>query len=115
MVQEMPKISTHKFYNEVAARFPALWPQMPEWEWINIHDGMAPNTPVISDMLERVFDASELVLVLHSEPGVAFSLSKSEVVDYVAKHVLKYEIQVSDRMFTSFVSVSLHGVATSDA
>lgn len=108
-------MSPIEFYDDVALQFPALWPQRPEWEWVNVHDGKAPLPEAISALLKRRIGTQEVVVLVRSDPGVAFSLPLEEAVGYVAAHVLKHEVQVSNPLFTSFVSVSRTGVATGDA
>jgi len=99
-------------YDRVAMKFPPVWPQNPEWVWINVHDGKAARPNAISEVLERYISSSEIVVIVHSEPGVGVVLPKERAVTYIAEHVLRYEIQASDPQFTCFVAVSRAGVAT---
>jgi len=108
-------MSPAEFFDEIALRFPALWPQMPEWDWVNVHDGEAPMTTVISELLERLIGTQEVVVLVHSEPGIAVALPMESAARYIATYVLKHEVQVSDPLFTHFVTVSKTGVATGDA
>jgi hypothetical protein len=101
-----------ELYEEVVREFPPMWPQAPEWEWVNVHDGKAPKLDAISDLLERCISSSDVIVVVHSEPGTAVKLSKASAANYMAGHVLEHEVQASDPVFTCFVSVSRTGVAT---
>jgi len=40
-------MSPSELYDEVAIRFPALWPKSPDWAWVNVHDGKAPKLGVL--------------------------------------------------------------------
>ncbi|MEO8023754.1 hypothetical protein [Polaromonas sp.] len=104
-----------ELYDELAVYFPALWPQSPNWTWINVHDGQNANVKAISELVDRTFALAEVVVLVHAEPGVATRLSRKEAANYVAQFVLKHEVQVSDSTLSRFVSVSLQGVATNDA
>ena len=99
-------------YDRVAIEFPPVWPQNPEWVWINVHDGKAAKPNAISELLERYISSSEIVVVVHSEPGAGVVLPRERAVTYIAEHVLKHEVQASDPQFTCFVAVSRAGVAT---
>ena len=99
-------------YDQVAIEFPPVWPQNPEWVWINVHDGKAAKPTAISEVLERYISSSEVVVVVHSEPGAGVVLPRERAVAYIAEHVLRHEIQASDPQFTCFVAVSRAGVAT---
>jgi len=101
-----------ELYDQVAIEFPWAWPQDPRWVWVNVHDGKAPKLNAISDLLERYIGSSEVVVVVHSEPGIAAVLPKRSAVSYIAGHVLEHEIQASDPLFTCFVTVSRSGVGT---
>ena len=104
-----------ELYEEVARKFPALWPSMPQWTWVNVHDGEAPKLELLAALLESCIATPEVVVVVHATPGTAVRMSRRGVIDYLAPHVLKHEIQVSDPGFKSFLSVSLTGTATCDA
>ena len=101
-----------QLYERVALEFPPVWPRRPEWKWVNVHDGMTPKLDAISDLLESSINSSEVVVIVHSEPGIAAVLSKTSAVGYIAQHVIQYEIQASDPLFTCFVAVSRAGVGT---
>ena len=104
-----------QFYDEITLRFPPLWPLMPEWEWVNVHDGQVPMLKVIAGLLNQHIGTQEVVILVHSEPGVAVTLPIESAAKYVATHILQHEIQVSDPLFEHFVSVSKTGLATGDA
>lgn len=88
---------------------------MPEWRWVNVHDGKAPLVESIAAMLTQCIGSESVVVVVHAEPGLAEMLPIEVAANYIAPHVLKHEVQVSDPHFTRFVSVSRSGVATGDA
>jgi hypothetical protein len=102
-------------YEEVARKFPALWPSMPQWTWVNVHDGETPKLDLLADLLERHIATAEVVVVVHATPGTAAKISIREVIEHLAPHILMHEIQVSDPGFERFLSVSLAGTATCDA
>lgn len=104
-----------ELYEELAVSFPALWPQSPKWSWINVHDGQNPIVQAISQLINRTLAASEVIVLVHSEPGMASRLRREDAASYVAQYVLKHEVQVSDSDLNRFVSVSLQGLATNDA
>ena len=104
-----------ELYEEVARQFPALWPSMPQWTWVNVHDGETPKLELLAALLQRCIATPEVVVVIHATPGTAARMPRREVIDYLAPHVFKHEIQVSDLGFKSFLSVSLAGTATCDA
>jgi hypothetical protein len=104
-----------ELYDDIALRFPSLWPMMPEWQWVNIHDGREPTLEAISALLERHLGSSSVVVVVHSEPGTAVTLPIDTAPSYIAPYVLQHDVQVSDPLFERFVSISTTGVATADA
>lgn len=108
-------MSPAEFYDEIALSFPALWPSSPEWTWVNIHDGTLPKVNVISEMLDRVLTSSEVVVLVHSQPGEAVTMSRESAAGYVSQFVLKHDIQVADPERKLFVSITCQGVATGDA
>lgn len=97
-------------YDDLAREFPPVHSE--DHEWVNVHDGQAPNLGAMFDLVEHHIPSPEVVVVVHCEPGVAAVLPKADVVGYVAGHVLKHEIQMSDPLFNCFVAVSRSGVAT---
>lgn len=104
-----------ELYDELAISFPPLWPESPKWTWINVHDGQGPNLQAISEIVDRTLSSSKVIVLVHSEPGVATWLPREEVARYVAQFILKHEVQVSDPQLNRFVSVNRHGLATDDA
>ena len=105
-------MSPTELYAEVAIEFPAMWPQSPQWVWVNVHDGSAPQLNVLTALLERHISSSEVIVIVHSEPGIGAAMPKGSAAGYIARYILHYEVQVSDPLFTSFVAVSRTGVAT---
>ena len=96
-------------YEELSTEFPAVWPEDHVWE--NVHDGKAVRLDALSALLVRHIDSHEVVVVVHSDPGVGIVLPRESAASYIAPHVLKHEIQVSDPHFKHFVAVSRSGVA----
>lgn len=70
---------------------------------------------VLSALLKQHVASESVVVLVHSEPGVAAAIPIEAAANYIGPHVLKHEVQVSDPRFTRFVSISKSGVATSDA
>jgi len=103
-------MSPTEIYDEFAIEFPAVWPEDHEWE--NVHDGQAAKLDAISGLLDRYISSSEVVVIVHSNPGVGAVLPRERAAGYIAGYVLAHEIQVSDPLFTCFVAVSCSGVAT---
>lgn len=108
-------MSPTELYEAVAGKFPAAWPQMPAWRWVNLHDGTAPRLHDIADLLTHNIDSPEVLVLVHAEPGFAIAMPKESAAAYIANHLLKQEIQVSDPQFTQFITISRAGVATPDA
>jgi hypothetical protein len=104
-----------EIYDEMVLQFPAMYPESPNWTWINVHDGMSPSLDTISDLLMRYISSSEVIVLVHSELGIGVVLSKESAANYIAGYVLKHDIQASDPQFTTFVTISRYGVATGDA
>ena len=104
-----------ELYDEVALDFPSMWPKQPDWTWVNIHDGQGLKSGVLAELVEGTINSSDVIVVVHSTPGIAARLPIENLEDYVAKNILVHEFQVSDPHFDRFVSVSLEGVATCDA
>ncbi|MEQ1486108.1 hypothetical protein [Methyloglobulus sp.] len=102
-------------YDEVVHQFPAMCPEQPEWEWVNVHDGVEAKLDTISNLLEHYISSSEVIVLVHSEPGIGVVMPKGNAANYIAGYVLKHDIQTSDPQFTCFVTVSRYGVATGDA
>jgi hypothetical protein len=101
-------------YEQLAVSFPPMWPQMPAWQWVNVHDEQEPKIKLLSELVEGTLESSEVVVLVHSEPGLAVRLPRELAAQYVARFILKCDIQVSDASFTRFVSVSAHGLASAD-
>ena len=104
-----------EFYEEIMLSFPPLWPSSPECKWINVHDGVRPNVHLISEMLDQALISSEVVVLIHSEPGQAINMPRERAAAYLSKFVLKCDIQISDLDQNRFISISRQGDATSDA
>ena len=102
-------------YGEFALQFPSLWPSMPEWNWVSVHDGVSSRLDVIAQLLEGVVESAQVVVIVHAQPGIGVVLPRESATNYIAKYVLQYDVQASDPIFNRFVSISRIGVATSDA
>ncbi|MES2933228.1 MAG: hypothetical protein V4805_07050 [Pseudomonadota bacterium] len=107
--------SPTELYDEIAIEFPAMWPQRPEWVWVNVHDDSELSMNSISALIDRYISSPEVVVIVHSAPGIGARLSKEDAASFIGPYVLAHDIQVSDSLFTHFLSVSRHGVATGDA
>jgi hypothetical protein len=103
-------MSPTEFYEEVVMEFPLVHPE--DHEWVNVHDGRAPKLEAIAGLVDRYINSPEVVVIVHSEPGIGATLPKASVARYIAGHILKHEIVVSDSLFACFVAVSCSGVAT---
>lgn len=108
-------MDTTDLYDEIGISFPPLWPSDPQWSWVNVHDGKEPQAQAIADLVNRTLTSSEVIVAVHSQPGVALQMAKEKVPAYIAPFILKHEIQVADLEFKHFVSIALSGVATNDA
>ena len=102
-------------YDDLVIQFPLLWPQNPEWSWVNVHDGQEPKVQVLSDLLDQVFASPEVIVLVRSTPGIAVQMPRPAAAKYVAQFVLLHEVQIADPELNRFVSVASSGVATSDA
>lgn len=105
-------MSPNEIYNDAALEFPAVWPQDPKHNWESLYDGKLPSIERISNLLARHIDASELIVLLHSEPGIGVIASKDAATKFIADHFLEADIQVADRHYTCFVEISRVGVGT---
>jgi hypothetical protein len=102
-------------YEELATSFPAMWPQFPDWTWVDVHDGRELKVDILSEMVESTLGSAEVILLVHSEPGVALRIPTRNVAEHVAQFILKHDVQLSDPQFNHFLSISAHGLATADA
>ncbi len=104
-----------KLYSDVFLQFPALWPSSPEWNWVSVHDGVSPDLSKLNELIEQYIKSDDVVVIIHSDVGVAKKLSKHNAVDFFLGYILQYDIQVSDQNYSCFLSISRYGVATGDA
>lgn len=104
-----------ELYDEVALYFPSMWPKQPEWTWVNIHDGQRLKSGVLAELVGSTINSSEVIVIVHSTPGIAVRLPIENVENFVAKIILVHDFQVSNQLFGRVVSVSREGVATCDA
>jgi hypothetical protein len=88
-------------------RFPVF--DAVEFEWENMHDGLAPRLKELSDLLVRYFKAPEVLVEVNRKLGAL--LPTDEAVAFIGSHIGEGQIRVADRQFTSFVVVALNGVA----
>jgi hypothetical protein len=101
-----------QFYDHVVREFPATWPTDPKWAWVNVHDGVATKFSELRAVLDRHIPSPVVVVLVHSNPGVAVTLNKESACRYIDEHILQHEIQVADPRFESIVLVGVSGVAT---
>jgi len=104
-----------ELYEGLAISFPLMWPQDPKWVWVNVHDGVKLKVEILLELVNRTLKSPEVILLIRSDPGVALRVAREEVAEHIAKFILRYDIQLSDPQLNHFVSISSHGVATSDA
>jgi hypothetical protein len=105
-------MSPREIYDEMALNFPGVWPQDPAHEWESLCVGQSASVERIADLLARHMSDAELVVLVHSNPGVGAILPRSDAVGFVVAHFLQADIQVANRDFTSFVEISKIGVGT---
>ena len=101
-----------ELYDEVVLAFPASWPASPDWTWVNVHDGQRPKLDTLTDLVSGTINSAMVIVLIHSDPGIAIKLPIERTVEFMAEAILKHEIQVSDLDFTKFLSISRHGLAT---
>ena len=99
-------------YEKLVLEFPATWPTSPEWDWMNVHDGTAPNLKELRTVLDHHIQSTEVAVLVHSNPGVGAILGKEQAIRFMAKHILRYEIQAADPLFESFILIAESGAAT---
>jgi hypothetical protein len=102
-------------YAELATSFPAMWPQYPDWVWVNIHDGLKLKAELLLGLIESTLKSSEAILLIHSEPGIALRVQVEQIAEHIAPFVLKCDVQLSDPQLNSFISINRYGLATTDA
>jgi hypothetical protein len=102
-------------YDDLAIQFPPLWPQSPEWSWVNVHDGQKPRIEVLSELLARAFASAEVIVLVRSTPGIAIRMPRVAAAEYAAQFLLLHEVQIANPELDRFVSVASNGAATSDA
>ena len=86
----------------------------PQWdsaslEWTNVHDGIAPNLVALNQLLRDTFATDELIVEVSR--GLGTMLPLPDVGAYVAEHMGKSDIRISDRGFTAYVVVARNCVA----
>lgn len=105
-------MSPAEIYEDAVLEFPAVWPQDPSRNWESLYDGKLPSRERISNLLARHIEAAEVLVLLHSDPGIGLITTKDEATQFIVDHFLKADIQVSDRHYTCFVEISRIGVGT---
>lgn len=109
-------MNANELYEQIALHFPAVWPSTPKQRWVNVHDGNEPLIKAIEILLREHLHSGSVVVLVHSEPGVAVVLpTAAEAADYIAPHVLRHDIQAADPLYGSFVHISSSGVGTGDS
>ena len=100
-----------EIYDEYAINFPGVWPTFRDG-WVYVHDGQVAKVDIIAGLLSRHIAAGQVIVLVHSTPGIGAILPKERAADFIASHVRDGDIQAADPSFTSFVEVSTVGVAT---
>ena len=67
-----------ELYDEVALDFPAMWPKLPQSNWVNIHDGQLIKLDVLAELLSSAINSIEVIVVVHSSPGEATILHQHQ-------------------------------------
>ena len=101
-----------EIYDEFALEFPAVWPKDPNHTWESLYDGQTASAERISNLLARYIDATEVIVLLHSDPGIGVITTREAAVRFIVDHFLEAEMQVSDRQYLCFVEISRIGVGT---
>jgi hypothetical protein len=105
-------MSPTEIYDEAALEFPAVWPHDPSRSWEIVYDGQSASAERISNLLARHIDAGEVVVLLHSDPGIGVITTREAAAKFIVDHFLEADIQVSDRQYSCFVEISRIGVGT---
>lgn len=102
-------------YDEVSSLCPPLWPSVPDWTWVNLHDGSSIKDKVAAALLHQEFGGSEVVVIVHSTSPFALRMSQAQALSCISHHLLSADISVADPIFSKFLSISTLGLATADA
>jgi hypothetical protein len=43
-----------ELHEELAISFPSIWPQLPSWTWVNVHDGRDLKIDILSELVQRL-------------------------------------------------------------
>ncbi len=78
--------------------------------WIVAADERGLRAIVLAELLDQHIPPGDLLVEVHRKEGGC--LPRQHVVAYVAEHLGKGDIRISDREFGGFVVVAANGVAT---
>lgn len=82
-------------------------------DWINAGDRNGARREVISEVLDRWFDAPQLLVHVHRKLGG--HMPRDAALDFICAHIGQGwggYLRVTDRAFSAFVVVATNGVAT---
>jgi len=94
----------------MAQNFPPCEPE--DHAWSNVHDGAAPKTRVISEMLRANVGAGHVLVHVLRDEDVYAEVTASEAAEFIGRHVLEGRIHASNLDFSGFLVVMPNGVAT---
>ncbi|URI05823.1 hypothetical protein MW290_07660 [Aquincola tertiaricarbonis] len=78
--------------------------------WIVAADEHGLRTNVLADLLDQHVPPGDLLVEVHRKLGDC--LPRRQAVDFVAAHIGKGNIRITDRAFRGFLVVAAHRVAT---
>jgi len=103
------------WFEDLATSFPSMWPQYPEWDWVNIHDGVKFDALPLLKLVDNTLKSAEVILLIHSVPGTALRVRREEIAVKITSHILRHNVQISDPDLRRFISINTFGMATADA
>ena len=105
-------MSPTELYDDVALDFPAVWPKNPAHVWESLYSRQSTSFELISNLLSRYIYATEVIVLVHSSPGIGAIMLRDAAPSLIVDHFLKADIQVSDKQYAGFVEISRIGVGT---
>lgn len=88
--------------------FPAF--EAVQQSWINVQASDGSATEALAEILGKYITTDELLISINRKVGAR--LPTEDGIAYIATHMGKGQIRVSNRDFTQFVLVASNGVAT---
>jgi hypothetical protein len=79
-------------------------------EWRNLADASGVRSELLSALLAQFIPSESILVEVHRYLGDF--LEKPQAIAFIAEHIGKGNIRVSNREFTGFVYVASNGVAT---